>query len=1145
MKNLYKCSILLSVLFLTSCSENNSKSKSEDKKNISDNRSTSKSACLQIVTEEKEFTELLTESEYIIFNKKLFQLNEISSENIYKKFDAAYEVLNYLNTLEINNKNIKNNDYFIKTKKSLLNEIYNYKNEISFEAHYYSNKFKESFQKLNLHEDLVPLLSTVNKSKKSIEVYNKKFKTRTNFSINDNNELKNINSFVDLIEFHSSSFYSKMKNDSDLHLMHPTIGLSHAYLIKNIIDFFDNDEDIKINSTLNNIIKIQIYTNLVQLTSDVIDSGIKISHVIKMINNNEMQAIKPFQTFSKISTGINVGLSLFNVVFDAFEVGYSENNSDLIKYKTQLSFDTTSVILSGSGAILGETTAGIFLGGLGVVFGGLTVGFTGFAEASAHVIDQTLSYGKYFLDYKKNHDLILSKNNFYPDKNETMISLAHKNFEKKDEEIKSDHLDIVVEELDFTKNNSYKITFGDHLSPPIKEYSDIRELEFDYNSKDYIKIRESFGSYYKQNKYVEFPLNNIDKIILPNQAQYVITYKHMFVPGITSRYDAELLAARNIEENSNNKFIFDYFPLFGGEKSIGNLKLSEKETEIKIKLSSESKDLYFLTPKIPQFSKNKIKYKFNVIDDKSNSINSYHVHLSGGAKYELELLKSDEWHMHIDEKLKNVNFNENNKMLNIQYENKEYSIHFSKIKPSEIYIHDPTGVVYIFKDNKILPSNINPVLDAKKFTNQELFDTIEKYFNNLEYSLKYKNRYLKINNFQENPNSEIQTIFYDSEKREYIYSHINNNEIEVIGKINNSYVFKLKDSNTLVYKTKEEILYIKYDSYYANNKFYIRKTFPNNYTLYELNEKGLHLIETKYNELSNSVEANLYLNKNHNKYCDLKYHFGPFGLSTAYKINNTIKFIADINLVKTNISDLVRITNDIQGNETKFYYLPLKKEIIHVKEIIDSFLIGNIKYYFTSSDNLSKIIKITDNKEVEIKTYNFSIHKASYDNGSFYIESKKGYIYKLNSQKELSLIALSKTWTQNKLGKSLFKSLNAINTNSKIIKIIISDNESAEYFVDKNKLIISKNNKIYLGESKHHHDRYYFHDSNLNKNFYINDHSYFNAKNYTIVKTNQTITLKYKNQNPEWNEENTENDIIIHNIDKNKKMAFFINHLFK
>jgi hypothetical protein len=301
----------------------------------------------------------------------------------------------------------------------------------------------------------------------------------------------------------------------------------------------------------------------------------------------------------------------------------------------------------------------------------------------------------------------------------------------------------------------------------------------------------------------------------------------------------------------------------------------------------------------------------------------------------------------------------------------------------------------------------------------------------------------------------------------------------------------------------------------------------------------------KFKQISNSVEANLYLNKNHNKYCDLKYHFGPFGLSTAYKINNTIKFIADINLVKTNISDLVRITNDIQGNETKFYYLPLKKEIIHVKEIIDSFLIGNVKYYFTSSDNLSKIIKITDNKEVEIKTYNFSIHKASYDNGSFYIESKKGYIYKLNSQKELSLIALSKTWTQNKLGKNLFKSLNAINTNSKIIKIIISDNESAEYFVDKNKLIISKNNKIYLGESKHHHDRYYFHDSNLNKNFYINDHFYFNAKNYTIDKTKETITLKYKNQDPEWKEENTENDIIIHNIDKNKKMAFFINHLFK
>lgn len=1140
MKNLYKCSVLFSITLLTGCSENNSNLSSNDQHNISEYQLTSKNTCLQIVTEENEFNKLLTESEEIILNNKLYRLKAISSENIYEKFDAAHEVWNFLNTLENNNENIKNNKYFKKSKKSISNEIDSYKNEVLFEAEYYSNKFKESFQKLNLHEDSYLLLNTLDQSKKSIEVYNKKNNTRTNISINDDIELNNIKKFVDLIEFHSSSFHSKMKNnDSDLHLMHPTIGLSHAYLIKNIIDFFSKDEDIKINSTLNNIVKIQIYSNLVQLSSDVIDSGIKIANVIKMINSNEMEAVKAFQTFSKISTGVNVGLSFFNVIADSFALAYAENNSDAIKYRTQLSFDTTSLVLSGTGAILGETTAGIFLGGLGAIFGGLTVGFSGFAEASAYVIDQTLSYAKYFFDYKRNHDLLISKKNFYPDKNETMISFAHKDFKKQDGKIKSDHLDVVIEELDFTKNNSYKITFGDHLSPPIKEYSNIRDLEFDYVSNNYIKIRESFGEYYRQNKSVSFSLNDIDKIILPNQVQYVITYKHIFVPGIMLRRDAELMTVRDIKNNSNEKFIFDYLPLVGGEKSVGELNLKEKETEINIKLSSESKSLYFFTPEMPEFSKNKIKYKFSVINNIESSINKYHVYLSDEAKYELELLKSDEWYFYIDEKLKNVNYNENNKTLNIQGENKKYSVNFLTLNPDKIYIHDSTEVVYVFKDNNIFPSNINPVLDAKNFNNSYLFEIIEKYFNNYEYNLQFKNRYLKITNFQEHPNSEIQTIFYDTQKKEYIYSGMNNKDIEVIGKINSSAVFKLKNSNTIVYKTKKEILNVIYDSYYLNEKFYIRKNFGNNYIVYELNENGLYLSETSYNKIESSLLINLYANHNHNNYCDLKYIFGD-----SFSINNMIKRIVDMNKVKTNIPDLVLINDDTEGNKAKYYYLKLARKNIYEKEIIESFLIDNIKYYFLSSDNKSTMIKIINNKDVETHSYNFSIHDVNYDSGSFVIESKKGFIYKLNSKNESSIIALNKIWVQNNLGKNLFEKLKKIKTNSKIITLIINDNETAEYYVGRSKLIISKNNKIYLGESKHHHDRYYFHDSNLNKNFYINDHEYVNVENYSIVKINNTITLNYNNQNPEWQEENEENDIIIHNIDKNKKMAFFINHLF-
>ena len=1159
MKYINNSSLLLTSIFLSSCNKNNvNMTNKENSQDFISKNYSSISGCLKFVSDENDFYNIISENEEIILNKKLYDLKKISSENIYEKFDATNNTLNYIINLENNNEKLINNSFFIKTKKSLLDDMYSFKNEITFESHYFAKKFQESFKKLNIHSDLSPLLNTLNHSDRSIELYNKKFKTRTKFTIHNNEDFSNIKNFHEFIELHTASFHGKINNDPDLHLMQPTLGLSHAYLIKNIIDYFSNEENNEnnsnINSTLNEIIKVHIYTNLVQLSSDVIDSGIKTLHVIEILNSHEMQSIKPFQVFTKISSRVNIGLSFFNVLFDGLELTYAEKNSDIMKYKTQLGIDTATFIVSGFGIYLGET-AGIFLSGLGVIFGGLSVGFSGFADAVASVTDQTLSFGKYFLDYKKNHDLVIKGSNFYPDKDETMISLAHKNLTKIGDEIKSDHLDVVIEELDFTQKNKYKIVFGDHLAPPYKEYPGLRDIEFDYESKSYVKIRESLGYYIRSNKSVEFPLNKINKIILPNQAQYLITYQHMLVPGITNRHDAELSSAREIGKNA--KFVFDYFPLFGGEKSVGKLNLKSQDTTVNINLNSENNELFFLTPEIPNFSFNKVKYKFNVKYDNLSNINSYHVLLSEGAKYEMNLLKSDEWHLHIKEKLKDVYLNENGTKLNIQYPNKnikDLSVKFSEKMPSKIYIHDNTGITYVvFSNNesKLLPAHLSQTLNFHHFNNnEELFQKIDQYFNNFEYSINFKGKYLKLINYKNNLSSEIETVFYDIENRNYIYSGINNENIEIIGRINNTYVYRESNKNKIIFKTKDNLISINYDEYFVDKKFYIKKNFSNAFVLYELNENGLNLVETKYSDLETKNLFYRY-NRNNNTYNDLNYVFGIFGISDANKANNSIKYMSDNAYIRTKISDIVRLTNDKDGMETKLFYIPSKNIVIDIKDksskILDIYKdsVSNNKYFFISGENKSKIIKMQENGNIEEKDFNFSISKVVKNDKSFLLETKNGYIYSYGINDKYLLVGLSQNWFEKNLNNNLMSSLEKINLNSGVIKLFLNNAESADYYIKEKKIVITKNNKIPLGESKHHHDRYYFHDLISNKNYYIKDTSYFIPQNYKIIKSGNSITLKYESLFINWYEAEDNNDIIVHKIDKNKKMALFMNHFFK
>lgn len=1161
MSVLYKILIFIYIFITLSCvkifEKNLIKKEELIIKKISDNE------CSKIFTEEDVFDNLLPEMEKYIFESKLIEYKLIPSDDIYKKYDVSNDLLIHINEVEKNNK-IRENKYFKTLKKELIHEKSILEDNILLESHIYSKEFSESIKKLNIDSNSYPLLHSLNNSEKSLELFNKNKNSKSKVFIKDIQDFNNIKNFTNFIDKHTFHLKEKFNKNNFANLSQPTIGLSHAFLIKNIIDYFkednnNNEED----NTINKIIKIHIYANLTQIFSDVIDSGIKTAHIIEILKTNDLQSIRPFQSFSKISSRINIFLNIFNVVFDAIELNYANTNQELIKYRTQFAFDTTSTTLMGSGIILGETTAGIFLSTIGEIIGGLSVGFTAYAEVIGDVTEIALKNAKYFLEYENNHSLILQGNNYYPDSNETTISFAHKNFIRSDNGYKSDHLDIVIEEIDLTENGFYKITFGDHLTPPITRWKKDAKYyhPFDENpkmnleAKEYIKLRESLNINKKNN----FELKKIQKIILPNQAQYLIHYNFISAPFFVNRNDSFLKSVNKIQSNSPFLFRYTFFPAVGsistiGDRAIGDMKFNTKETNINIKLNENNKNMFFLTPTIPDDFKNKIKYNFEILNENNNEILSYYLLLSENAKYEINSAAQTEFHFYINDKFKNSYFNENTNILSIQNNDNQkinIEVKFNSIIPSNIFVHDITGVAYLtYKSGNTTPiiSYIDHTINAKNFeNNEEIFNKIDEFIKNTEYSINYQFKFIKIINFKNEINNNTETIFYDIKNNKYIYSKINDEHLDIIGMIKENYIFKSTKHKIIKYNTGSEFHFVRYDEYNIKNSFIIKKNTNNQYVLYELTENGTYLKETSFNNIPLSNLYGLVHHNNHNKFNNLNYILDLNNIES--KVNNSIKLNIDNTFTKSKLLDIVRITEDNNKNKTKLFYIPSKKRVIDIKDekskIIKYFKNHlNEKYYFISSKNKTYLFKFLNNGDIQEKQFDFLTINIALQDNEIILESDGGKLYSLDKNNDISLLGLNELWLKINKNNDLNSELQKITSKFESIYVFINEFEYAEYYLNENKLLLFKNKKFPVGESKSQKDTYYFYDTVLNKIVYTNK-NYINPRNFKIIENNdKTISLQFNQNKVKWRSINDENDLI-HIPDQNKKMAFMLNHLFK
>ncbi len=1091
---------------------------------------TSQQNLTQLESDQKNFNKILTEDEFYDFYKNLNEITISKDDFAFEDFDRAILSLKQLEILLNKYHNLTTNS-FIQLAKSLFEkETQLRKDKILLEANRSSKLFEESLNKMNFNENEKPVLHSLDILNKKITVYNNKRQNIYNKYLSHMNEtdLNNLNKFKDLLDSQSKLFYRDMvSGDPHFNISRPSLSLSHAYLIKNIIDYFsknNNDNNsLNSNSVLDEIVKVHIYTNLTQLSLDVIESGAKVAQVIQLLKSSEFKNINSLQTFSKISSVLGTGLNILNVAFDATELYLAKTTAETAKYGTQLALDGASLGFMTGGLLLGESAGGVFLSGIGEVFGGLAVGISSYSEIVGRNIDDTKKFANYFRDYEKDHGIIVNAENYFPDTNNTVLTLAHKDFKKINNELQRNSLNVVIEEIDLTTQNKYKIVFGDHVTYPISRHENGKYFYHAFNPNptlirdtgERVKLREALGI----PKEKTFNFNKIQRIILPNQIQNLIEYSFMSTPFNISRNDSEFSSVDKIQNNA--KFIFRYTFMHGlGDRSVGGLNFIHHNTDIKIKLNSNNQNIYFLTPEIPDYARNKLNYIFNVENTNQNEKNSFHIYTGEGAKYKINPMETDDWHIHINSKFESAKF-VGNEFVIFHKENsfiKKYSLIFNEKKPARIYIHDATGITYLSYNGLLLsektPVFINSELNADNFNGiNEIKGLLNRYHNYFENILSSNNESIRITNFKRDLNSNKETIFYNNKNDSIVYSGINVTDLEIYGKVKNGYIFTNKGKNKIYYNSTE--------LFEGTEK--------------EIIERENHLfIEMKNDKVNLSYYFDLNSDLNLDIYCKIE---------ISQCLNDNLILTRSNN--HFNLSPVIRLLKADNQKTDKFFMI--KNNQFFCENDEDAKKIQSYKdletghsYHFISGLKFYIIIE-SSTGELTFKQFDLNGLKREYLSKDQFVFSNEEYIFEFNYDLEYQIIGLKSEFLSKNINKNLKDVIASVDTESKIISILLNETDFAEYDKEKNLVYIHEKNRLAIGESLKYNDRYYFYQTDSHKYFYT-DFRYINPANFKIVRNSNLYKLEY-NHVLNWTEDDiNKNEILIKNIDTNKKIALYLQH---
>ncbi|MDI2142860.1 MULTISPECIES: TcdA/TcdB pore-forming domain-containing protein [unclassified Pseudomonas] len=282
--------------------------------------------------------------------------------------------------------------------------------------------------------------------------------------------------------------------------------------------------------------------------------------------------------------GVGAVLGLANVGFDIYQLANARNDVEIATFATQLTFDASSLALTGAGlgaALAGAGTAAGVLGGAGVILGGLAVGVTALAQNFATIAEEAKAIGLFFADLEQAHQ---SAGYRYSDKQNAWLPRPA----------------LIINGVDLSTG---KLLLDSSRLYPLRDHFGVPEFEVDYSRA--INLSNELG-YPAQ---MTFAPPAEQAIVLPCTPLTCYRYEYQILPFSSQRHDKGFDIARRLEKKKTDGqwlFLFSFYS-FPSHYIIHRMSPDYRPTTISVTLDGQTRKL--VVPVIPKPWHEQISYR--------------------------------------------------------------------------------------------------------------------------------------------------------------------------------------------------------------------------------------------------------------------------------------------------------------------------------------------------------------------------------------------------------------------------------------------------------------------------------------------------------------------------------------------------------
>jgi insecticidal toxin len=285
-----------------------------------------------------------------------------------------------------------------------------------------------------------------------------------------------------------------------------------------------------------------------------------------------------------VNEGVGAVLGLANVGFDIYQLANARDDVETATYATQLTFDASSLALTGAGlgaALAGAGTAAAVLGGAGVILGGLAVGVAALAQNFATIAEEAKAVGLFFAELEQAHH---SAGYRYSGEQGTWLPRPS----------------LIINGLDLS---SGKLLLDSTRLYPLHDHFGVPEFEVDYSRA--INLSKELG--YPTEMKFSPPAEQT--IVLPCTPLTCYRYEYQILPFASQRHDKGFDIARRLEKKKTDGqwlFLFSFYS-FPSHHIVHRLYPDYRPTEISVTLDAQARKL--VVPVIPKPWHEQISYR--------------------------------------------------------------------------------------------------------------------------------------------------------------------------------------------------------------------------------------------------------------------------------------------------------------------------------------------------------------------------------------------------------------------------------------------------------------------------------------------------------------------------------------------------------